>query len=209
MIKLVLVDDHTIVRNLLRDVFSASGEIEVIGDAGNGEEALDLLQTIRPDVIVMDVALPGIDGIETSAQLRARGDETPIICLTMHLSSAILDRALQAGINGYAVKHDGYEILIEGIRTVAGGGRYISPSLSSGGADSGSEQQLMQKLSKREREVVSLVASGWTAAEIADHLSISERTVDYHRRNIAEKTGLRRIADITKFAINAGVETNQ
>lgn len=209
MIKLLLVDDHTIVRNLLRDVFSASGEIEVIGDVGSGEAALDLLQSVRPDVIVMDVALPGLDGIETATQLRSRGDETPIICLTMHLSGAILDRALQAGINGYAVKHDAYENLIEGIKTVAAGERFISPSLSAGGANEASEEQLMQKLSKREREVVSLVASGWTAAEIADHLSISERTVDYHRRNIGEKTGLRRIADITKFAINAGIETNQ
>ncbi len=209
MIKLLLVDDHTIVRNLLRDVFSASGEIEVIADVGSGEAALDLLRDVSPDVIVMDVALPGLDGIETAAQIRARGDETPIICLTMHLSSAILDRALKAGINGYAVKHDAYETLFEGIRAVAAGERFISPSLSSGGTTGNVEDQILQKLSKREREVVSLVASGWTTSEIADHLSISERTVDYHRRNIAEKTGLRRIADITKFAINAGIATNE
>ena len=211
MIKLLLVDDHTIVRNLLRDVFSASGEIEVIADVASGEAALDLLADTTPDVIVMDVALPGLDGIETAAQLRARGDKTPIICLTMHLSNAILDRALKAGINGYAVKHDSYETLFEGIRAVSTGERYISPSLTSGRAmsEGKAEEQILQNLSKRELEVVSLVASGWTTAEIADHLSISERTVDYHRRNIGEKTGLRRIADITKFAINAGIATNE
>ena len=82
----------------------------------------------------MDVALPGLDGIETATQIRSRGDETPIICLTMHLSGAILDRAFQAGIDGYAVKHDGYETLIEGIKTVAAGERFISPSLASGRA---------------------------------------------------------------------------
>ena len=151
----------------------------------------------------------GLDGIETAEQIRASGNQVPIICLTMHLSNAILDRALRAGINGYAVKHDPYETLIEGIRAVASGERYISSSLAAGNANQSAEEHLMSKLSRREREILTLVASGWTAAEIADHLSISERTVDYHRRNIGEKTGLRRIADIAKFAIKAGIETNQ
>ncbi len=209
MIRIVLVDDHTIVRHMMCDTLTAQNDFEVIADYSTGEELLDRIGTLQADIVIMDVGLPDDDGIETTRKLRQQSVETPILFLTMHLNEAIMKRTFDAGGNGYAVKHEPFEVLADGIRRVAAGATFKSPMILSRGREMSDEIALLDKLSSREREIVSLVASGWTATEIADHLSISGRTVDYHRRNIAEKTGLRRIADIAKFAIAVGIRSDQ
>lgn len=243
MIRVMLVDDHAVVRGLMRDALNAAPGLCVIGAFSSGEAALAAVSaqvadvgaagvgaadglapdtlvpdtlvpdtqapdtlapdTLAPDVIVLDISLPGMDGIETIAALRAAGQDIPVLCLTMHLSQPIKERAFLAGALGYAVKHDPFETLVAAIETVARGGRFVSPALGLPAQDAASDQ--LKRLSKREIQIISHVASGWTAAEIADFLKISARTVDFHRRSIAEKTGLRRIADITKFALAIGL----
>ncbi len=210
MIRLLIVDDHTMMRQLLVEELSALEEFEVVGDMSTGEEALSRAQLLRPDCIMLDISLPGRDGIEIAADMRSRGISTPILCLTMHLNNHIMRRAIQAGINGYAVKHDTFDDLVKAIKAVVSGQRYVSPLLmpSTAGFDDGpsaSDNDLLQCLSDRERQIVSLVADGKTTGEIAGLLSISERTVDFHRRNVGEKTGLRRIAEITRFAVRTGL----
>lgn len=205
MIKIVLVDDHTMVRSLLRDVISKSQDMEVVADFENGEDFLDRISAITSDVIIMDVSLSGKDGIETIKSLRAMGSQTPVLCLSMHLNRSIMNRAFKVGGNGYAVKHDPFEVLTDGIRTVAKGQRYVAPSLAEEGTHTPDADEVLVLLSPREREIFDLVAAGQTAIEIADKLLISERTVDFHRRNISDKTGLKRIQDIVKFATRNGL----
>lgn len=225
MIQVLIVDDHTLMRELLVDELNEIEDIQVAGDVSTGEEALSRLAQIRPDIVLMDISLPGKDGIEISAEIRARGITIPILCLTMHLNNHILRRALQAGVNGYALKHDAFEDLVTGIRAVVDGKRYISPILMPGetgetgepgepgetgeGQDSIlDDTRILNKLLPRERQVVTLIAGGRTSAEMADILAISERTIDFHRRNVIEKTGLNRIADITRFAVRAGLSVD-
>lgn len=210
MIRIVIVDDHTMVRHLMRDTLSEQEGMAVVADYDNGEDFLADIDGLAVDIAIIDIGLPDDDGVEVTRHLRERGIEIPVLCLTMYLNDAVMQRAFDAGANGYAVKHDAFDILADGIRTVASGGRFLSPAIeevSSGPVSD--EAGLLKKLSGREREIVGYVASSWTASEIADHLSISARTVDYHRRNIAEKTGLRRIADIVKFAVAVGIKSDQ
>lgn len=207
MTRIIIVDDHTLVRHLLRDVLSAHDDIEVVADLASGEDLLCQIDELAGDAIVLDIGLGGEDGIEITKKLRRKGNKTPVMFLTMHLNHALLKRGFDAGALGYAVKHDAVEILIEGIREVAAGNMFISPALAANPATP--ESEMLDKLSKRELEVASLVASSWKATEIADHLQISERTVHFHRRSIADKTGLKRIADITKFAISIGLRADE
>jgi DNA-binding NarL/FixJ family response regulator len=206
MIQILVVDDHDVVRGLMCDALNAEPGMQVVGDLNSGEAALRAIPALKPDVVILDIGLPGMDGIETAGTLRAKGFEMAILCLTMHLSEPIKERAFAAGVTGYAVKHDPFETLVDAIQTVTAGERFVSPAL--GNAEDTGAADLLRRLSKRELEIVSHVASGWTAAEIADFLKISERTVDFHRRSIAEKTGLRRIADITKFAMEIGLRAD-
>jgi len=210
MIRLLVVDDHTMMRKLLVEEIAEIDDMEAVGDMSTGEEALSRLMQIRPDIVLMDISLPGKDGIEIAAEMRARGIETPVLCLTMHLNTHIMKRAMRAGVNGYALKHDTFEDLVQAIRTVAAGGTFVSPALMPQGEpdedrDALADSDVLKSLSPRERQIVTLVAAGRTTSDIARHLSISVRTVDFHRRNIADKTGLRRIADITKFAVRTGL----
>ncbi|MEM7300888.1 MAG: response regulator transcription factor [Pseudomonadota bacterium] len=207
MIRIALIDDHTMVRELLAEVLSKSGNIEVVAEFGSAEDLFEAIDGLTVDAIVIDIGLPGEDGIEATTRLRARGITTPILCLTMHLNRAMMKRALESGANGFAVKHDSYDDLTCAINAITSNQTYVTPALEE--VAEAPHERMFDKLSPREREVVTLVASGWKAIEIADHLKISERTVDFHRRNIGEKTGLRRIADIVKFALDTGLNTNQ
>ncbi len=213
MIKLLLVDDHTLMRRLLVDELSAVEDFEVVGDLSTGEQALEKAALLAPDVIVMDVSLPGKDGIETTALMRAGGSETPILCLTMHFSRQILNRALKAGVNGYLLKHDAFDDLIYAIRKVSEGSNYVSPqfmtrALTSDEQPDTDDGTRLDRLTEREREIIVQIANSRKTSEIADILSISERTVDAHRRNILAKTDLKQIAEITRFALRTGLVTD-
>jgi len=210
MTRLLIVDDHTMMRQLLAEELGALEDIEVAGSFSTGEEALTQLFNLSPDVVVLDISLPGRDGIDVAAEMRTRGFDKPILCLSMHLSNALASRAFAAGANGYAAKHEAFEDLVGAIRTLANGGRYVSPMLNQNAvtgeaAAQNGDQQILDRLSRRERQIVSLFAAGKKTTEIAGQLNISERTVDFHRRNLNEKTGLGSIAELTKFAIRTGL----
>ncbi|MEP4433223.1 MAG: response regulator transcription factor, partial [Hyphomicrobiales bacterium] len=175
----------------------------------SGEMLLENIKNLQLDLIVMDISLPGIDGIETIARLRSGGCTFPILCLSMHLNQAIMNRAFKAGANGYVVKHDPFDVLSDGIRSVSDGNRFISPAMSAGHLNQNNSQETLAILSPREREILLLVADGRTALDIAGQLGISERTVDFHRRRIGEKTGLKRIPDIVKFVHDNGSENRR
>jgi two-component system response regulator NreC len=210
MIEILIVDDHALMRDLLRERLQAQEGLSVRGVAGDAREALRLARELRPDVVVMDIHLPGADGIETARQIRASGLEPAILCLTMSMDMAEVERALSGPVDGYAVKNDSFAELVEAIRTVARGERYLSPRLARSPAvleawkdqtAEAPEHPGAALLTARELQVISLVAAGLEKREIAEQLGISERTVDAHRAHIADKTGMRRIAELTRFAV--------
>ena len=205
MIRVAIIDDHAMVRGLLRDVMAHSTDVEIVDDFDHARGFLEVVHKHDYDVIIFDVSMPDVDGIEAIAELRKRGERTPILCLTMHLNATIMRRAFHAGANGYAVKHDPFDVLVTAIHQVAKGKRFISPSMQDLEPQDQSVEEVLAMLSAREREIFDLVANGLTALAIADTLSISERTVDFHRRKIGQKTGLKRIPDIVKFATEAGL----
>jgi DNA-binding NarL/FixJ family response regulator len=209
MINILVVDDHQMMRELLSDRLAKAG-LHVCGTAADGRAAVAQSRALRPDVVLMDISLPGVDGIEAARQIRSEGIETAVLCLTMHLDMEQLQRALQVPVDGYAVKNDSFQELGEAIQIVAQGGRFLSPRLSQSQAvlriwQAAAGQQpgpaAHERLTPRELEVISLVAAGLEKAEIASRLSISVRTVDAHRAHIADKTGMRRIAELTRFAV--------
>ena len=207
MIKIALVDDHAIVRQLMANVMATNADMDVIADFENGETFLAAIDGLTVNLVMMDISLTGMDGIDTIRALRAKGNTTPVLCLSMHLNRSIMNRAFKAGANGYAVKHDPFDILTGGIRRVVNGERFVSPSMENPMAADKQAEEIMAVLSPREREILSLVAGGHTALDIAGQLGISERTVDFHRRKIGEKTGMKRIPDIVKFAFEAGLSS--
>lgn len=207
MIKIALVDDHAIVRQLMQTVMTTNPDMETVADFESAEALLSTIETHDIDLIIMDISLSGMDGIEAITRLRTNGNTVPVLCLSMHLNRTIMNRAFKAGANGYVVKHDPFNILTEGIRQVAHGGRFISPTMEEPLTGNETTEKTLALLSPREREVFELVATGATALDIAGRLGISERTVDFHRRKIGEKTGLKRIPDIVKFAAQAGISS--
>ena len=201
MISISLVDDHTIVRDLMTGIISANDDMMIDHSFGTGEELIENLEKLTSDIILMDISLPGLDGLETTRIIREHNCDIPVLVLTMHLNAAVMQRAFKAGVNGYAVKHDPFYVLSDGIRDVVAGKRFISQAMDKTVKQSREASEMLARLSPREREIMLFVAMGKTAQDIAGELSISERTVDFHRRNIGEKTGLRKIADIVKFAV--------
>jgi DNA-binding NarL/FixJ family response regulator len=207
MIRILLVDDHEAVRGLMCNALNAEKDMTVVGGLPSGESTLENIEKIKPCIVVMDITLPGMDGIEVTQALRTSGNNIPVLCMTMHLSHPVKERAFRAGAKGYVLKHDSFNTLLDAVRIVSGGGQFVSPVLMSNKDDIDSAE-LLSSLSRRELEIISYVASGWTAGEIASFLKISQRTVDFHRRSISQKTGLRRIADITKFALQVGLKAD-
>jgi DNA-binding NarL/FixJ family response regulator len=208
----LLVEDHTLVRSGIRSLLEKSSEVKVVGEAGNGREALDLCRTLRPDIVLADVEMRELNGIETARQVRSEYPETKVIMLSMHSDRQYVLESLRAGALGYVLKDAALNELLTAIRTVAGGKRYLSPGLadlviedyarrgageSSGGA--------LEALSPREREILQLVAEGNSSAQIAERLCISVRTVDTHRFSLMRKLEIHSIAGLTKFAIAHGL----
>jgi DNA-binding NarL/FixJ family response regulator len=212
MIKILLVEDMALVRSGLRALLDTSDEVEVVGEAANGREAIRLSKKLNPDVILMDLAMPELNGIEAARNIHGAQPNVRIVMLTMHTDRQYLFESLRAGAVGYIPKDAAFTELLTGIKTVMQSGKYLSPPLAplvlddyfrrAHGNDDASE---LSKLSNREREVLQLIAEGNSSAEIAQLLHISARTVDTHRHNIMEKLAIHSIAGLTKFAIRHGL----
>lgn len=211
MIRIMLVDDHTMVREALRVVLEQDGGMQVVAEAGDGETALRMADELAPDVVIMDVAMPGLSGIETTRRLLADHPEIKVLALSTYLDRRIIQRMIDVGANGYMVKSAAGAELKQGIRSVIEGRSYLCAEVAALVTDSLRSRQSSadksdgQLLSKRELQVATLLAEGRSAPEIADELHISPSTVDVHRRNLMRKLEVHNVVDLTKYAIRTGL----
>lgn len=208
-IRVFLADDHTIVRDGLKYLLEADGGIRIVGEAGNGRDAVRAVRKLRPDVVIMDVVMADLNGIEATEQICREFPETRVIILSMQSSSESILRALRAGARGYLFKESAGRELIQAIHAVRAGHRYLSAKVSDQvvGASLKREEgrDPLSILSGREREVLQLVAEGRTSVEIADTLFLSTKTVETYRSRMMQKLGIRDIPTLIKFAIQQGV----
>ena len=208
-IKVLIADDHAVVRDGLQALLARAEDFQVVGIAGNGRDVIEQAQRTHPDVVVMDIGMPELDGVEATRHLREKCPESGVLILSMHLSSEHVVRALQAGARGYVVKESAGEEVVEAIRAVAANRRYLSHQISELMIDDFLRDGVMvsplDRLSLREAEVLRMVVEGDTSAAIADRLSLSVKTVETYRARIMRKLGIRDTVELVKFAMRHGV----
>ncbi|MCB0072996.1 MAG: response regulator transcription factor [Caldilineaceae bacterium] len=211
-ITVLLAEDHTIVRKGIRSLLDAERDIDVVGEAENGREAVEIAEVIHPDIVVMDHSMPVLNGLEAMRQIRQRDDGIKVLILTMHTNEEYVFQFLRAGAAGYVVKQSAPNELVAAIRAVAAGQSYLSPSISKTVIDEyvRQSQELAitdsyDALTAREREVLQLIAEGNTNREIATQLHISVKTAGVHRNNIMQKLHLTTMAELTRYAIRKGI----
>lgn len=212
VIRILLVDDHAVLRAGLKALLNAEDDMRVVGEAGTGEDAVERAKTLKPDVIIMDVSMPGMDGLEATRQINALGIGSKVLVLTMHAEEEYLTAALRAGAAGYLVKSAADRELVDAVRALAYGDVYVQPSAARVLARrvqrterSADDRTRLEKLSDREREVLRLVAEGYGAPDIARRLGISAKTVDTYRQRVSEKTGFSGRPDFVRFALRVGL----
>jgi NarL family two-component system response regulator LiaR len=206
IVRVVLADDHAVVRAGLRMVLEHDGQIVVVGEAGTGQEAVELARAATPDVVIMDFAMPDLNGAEACRQILAEAPNCRVLFLSMYEDEAYFIRALEAGAAGYLVKRTAAADLVQAVVGTARGAVYLAPTLASIVLRHRSERsEPVSLLSEREREVLQLVAEGHTSQAIARRLGISLKTVQTHRAHIMEKLDLRDITQLVRFAIRHGI----
>jgi DNA-binding NarL/FixJ family response regulator len=205
--RVVIVEDQGIVRELLGALLAGEPDIEVVGQASTGAQAIELAAGLQPGVVLLDIGLPDMDGLAVTRILRRRQPEVRIIALSVYDEPRIVRAMLDAGAAGYVPKGDTVDELRQAIRAVARGETYLSPRLAPSAGPAGGQRarEAAATLGTRERQVLALLAEGKRSAEIARRLSISVATVDVHRRNIMRKLDLHTVAELTKFALREGL----
>jgi DNA-binding NarL/FixJ family response regulator len=206
-INILLADDHAIVRQGLKLILSANADLHVVGEAANGREAVELAHKLKPDIVLMDVAMPEVNGIEATRQMIAANPRTRVLVLSMHKEALYVREILRAGARGYILKDAIDKELVEAVRSVAQGDGYISPAVS-GALLSDYRQNVtdpLDLLSSREHEVLRLIAEGKTNKEVASQLNLSVYTVDSHRGKIMEKLNLHSTGELVRFAMKRGL----
>jgi DNA-binding NarL/FixJ family response regulator len=207
-INVLLADDHTVLRDALRVLLDQEGDIKVVADSGDGQEAIRLATELKPDVAIVDIMMPGITGIEAASKIIARSPETALIILSMHATHQHVFHALQAGCLGYVLKESGSSELVEAVRAVSTGQRFLSAGITDMVVDEylrstedPEHRSPSEMLSARELEVVRLVVDGKTSAEIGELLHLSPKTIDTYRQRAMQKLGINDLASLVKFAI--------
>ena len=211
-VRLLLADDHAMMREGLKSLLGKESDLSVVAEADNGKETLELAQKTGPHVVVMDVAMPDLNGIETTRKLLKVNSNIKVVALSGHANREFVREMLKAGASAYVLKSRAYEELVRAIREVMKGKKYLSPDIAQGVVDeyveissSLSANPAFVVLTDREREALQLIAEGKSTKEVADALSVSVKTVETHRRNIMEKLNLHSVAEITKYAIREGI----
>ncbi len=213
-IEVFLADDHAVVRDGLRFLLEAQKDIKVVGVADNGREAVRQVQNLSPHVVVLDIAMPGLNGLEAAAQIRECCPSTQVVILSMHHTNEHIFQALKAGVQGYILKESAGSEVVDAVRAVHSGRRYLSRRIEEVVIDdylhqrqAVSNQSPLEKLSAREREILQLVAEGKSSAEIAEILFISPKTVETYRSRLMQKIGVSDIPSLVKFAVLHGLTT--
>ena len=210
--RIVLADDHVMFRQGLKRILEGRSDLEVVGEVNCGLELLKLLERLVPDLIILDISMPNLRGLEAIHEIKMSHPEVRILVLTMHKDQEYLHQAITAGAEGYLLKEDADAELFSAIDRVRRGRIYVSPKLSEGVTEDwvkmsrGDHKPSFEpeKLTTREREVVKLIAEGKSSKEVGDLLFISVRTVEHHRANIMEKLNLKNTADLVKYAVQKG-----
>ena len=211
-VRILLADDHTVIRSGLRLLLERHAEFEVVGEAADGREAVALADELNPDVVVMDIAMPNLNGIEATNQIVRKHAETAVVILSMHSDEAYVMRALKAGARAYLLKDSAEEDLVKSIRAVSEGKSFFSPAISRVLAED-YVRQLQRKgvedsyelLTSREREILQLLAEGKSNKDMANLLNLSLYTVETHRSNILEKLNLHTIPELILYAVRKGI----
>ncbi|HEV3331531.1 MAG TPA: response regulator transcription factor [Bryobacteraceae bacterium] len=206
-IRILLADDHAVVRQGFKMILGAQPDMEIVGEAGNGREAVELAEQLKPDVVVMDVAMPELNGIEATRRVTGSVPHARVIALSMHKDSVYVREVLRAGARGYLLKDSDAGELVSAVRAVARGEGYLSPAVSNAVLDDYRKHvsDPIDLLSSREREVLQMLAEGKTNKEIATVLNLSVYTVDAHRGRIMEKLNLHSINELVRFAVRHGL----
>ena len=208
MIRVLIADDHAVVAEGLKHVIEAQADLQVIGIVGDGREAVRHTEELRPDVVLMDLSMPELNGADATRAILEQDSGRKVIVLSMYADHEYVRRALKSGALGYVVKRSAAKDVVEAIRAVHAGQRYLSPLVA--GAVAGEDgraaaEDRLARLSTREREVLQLLAEGRTGAEIAQRLSLSQKTVETYRARLVEKLGIRDLAGLVRFAIQRGL----
>jgi len=208
-IDVFIADDHSVVRDGLRFLLEADGDIRVVGGAGNGRDAVQAVQRLAPDVVLMDVAMPELNGIEATLRVRESCPRTAVLILSMHSSTEHIFRALQAGAKGYLLKDSAGAEVVDAVRVVHAGQRYLSQKIAAAVIDDYIAERRraspLESLSPRERHILQLVAEGRSSAEVAAMLFLSPKTVETYRSRMMQKLGVSDVPGLVKFAIQHGV----
>ena len=205
-LKVLLVDDHAVMREGLAALLSAAG-IDVIGTASNGREAVHLARELTPDVVVMDISMPDLNGIEAARQIRVRAPSVRVVMLSMHANREHVHQALAAGADGYVLKESAATEVAAAVRAVAAGRRYLSPAIEAAMLEAGGSATRgpLESLSTRERQVLQLVVEGGSSAEIARTVHLSPKTVETYRSRLMKKLGVHDVTALVKFAVQHGL----
>ncbi|MDX1777246.1 MAG: response regulator transcription factor [Thermodesulfobacteriota bacterium] len=210
-IKVLVADDHTILRQGIKSLLANEEEIEVIGEAKNGREALTIIEETLPDVILMDIAMPGLNGLEATRRIKKKFPRMKVLVLTMYTNEEYIFQILNAGANGYLVKETAFQDLISAIKAVYKNEAFMSPSISKKVINSyikraqNDEEVTCEVLTTREREILQLIAEGNSSKKIAELLFISPKTVETHRTHIMDKLNIHNRTGLVKYAIRKGI----
>jgi DNA-binding NarL/FixJ family response regulator len=214
-VTLLLADDHQIVRQGLQAILRTESDVRLVGEAADGPETIRLVERLRPDVLVLDLMMPGLNGLEVARQLARRAPQTGIVMLSMHANEAYVVEAFRVGAKGYVLKESGAEELIRAVREVAAGRRYLSPPLSEqalgtyASRAAATQVDPYNTLTLREREVLQFTAEGHSGSEIARRLHISPRTVESHRANLMRKLGAHNQRELVRYAVERGIPSKE
>jgi len=210
--KVLLVDDHAIVREGVRMILSKEADIDVVGEAADGAQALDIVSKFRPQVVIMDISMPGMGGIEATHRIRTQYPEIQVLALTMHEDESYVFQLLRAGAAGYVLKRAAAQDLVQAVRAAAKGEAFLYPSVARKvvedylrRVETGEDRERYDGLTAREKEILTLIAQGLSNQQIAEKLYISIKTVQTHRAHILEKLGLHDRTELVRYAIRKGL----
>ena len=212
--KVLLVEDHIVVRQGIKALLSDEPDLEIVGEADNGREALPLVEALQPNVVLMDISMPGLNGIEATRQVRQRFPQVKVVVLSMHANEEYVFQVLRAGASGYVLKQSDSSEVLTAIRAALAGGSFLSPPISRAVIDDyvhraevRGQGDDLDLLTSREREVLQLLAEGFSNKKIAEQLNISIKTVETHRSNMMNKLDVKNKTDLIKYALRKGWAT--